>query len=84
MAWNFWNLRNKIHTHPDFSKLAIAEAFNKLQRLPRDLPHVFGFDRQVGQTRHAFVARHDQSAAQACSPGWNDHAIWGHMRNVEV
>lgn len=60
----------EIHTHPDLSKLAIAETFDELQRLPRDLPHIFGFDGQVGQTGHAFVARHDQPATQTCSPGW--------------
>lgn len=66
----------KIRTHPDLSELAIAETFDELQRLSRDLPYVFGFDGQVGQTRHAFVARNDQSAAQSCSPRWINHAVW--------
>lgn len=65
----------KIRTHPDLSKLAVAETFDELQRLPRDLPHVFGLDGQVSKTRHAFVARCDQAAAQPCSPGWFDHAV---------
>lgn len=60
----------EIHTHPDLSELAIAETLDELQRLPRDLPHVFGFDGEVGQTRHAFVARHDETAAQPRRPGW--------------
>ena len=62
--------QKKIRTHPDLSELAVAETLDELQRLPRDLPHVFGFDGQVGQTGHAFVARHDQSAAQPRGPGW--------------
>lgn len=66
----------KIRTHPDLPKLAVAETFDELQRLPWDLPHVFGFDGQVGQAGHAFVARHDQSAAQPRSPGWINHAVW--------
>lgn len=66
----------KIRTHPDLPKLAIAKTFDELQRLPRDLPRVFGFDGQVSQTRHALVARHDQSAAQPCRPGWINHFRW--------
>lgn len=62
--------QKKIRTHPDLSELAVAETLDELQRLPRDLPHVFGFDGQVGQTGHAFVARHDQSAAQPRGPSW--------------
>lgn len=65
--------KEKVHTHPDLPKLAVPQTFDELQRLSRDLPHVFGFDGQVGQTRHAFVARHDQAAAQPRSPGWNHH-----------
>jgi len=64
----------KLRTHPDLSELAVAETLDELQRLPRDLPHVFGFDGQVGQTRHAFVTRYDESAAQPRRPGWINHA----------
>ena len=68
-----------VHTHPDLSELAVPETFDELQRLSRDLPHVFGFDGQVGEAGHALVARHNQAAAQSCSPSWIEHAVGIHQ-----
>ena len=36
-----------IRTHPNLPKLPVPKTLDELQRLPRNLPHVFGFDRQV-------------------------------------
>ena len=47
----------------------MAQALDELQGLPGDLPHVFGFDGQVGEAGHALVARDDQAAAQPRGPG---------------
>lgn len=58
------------HTHPNLPELAVAQALYKLQWLPWDLPHIFGFDRQVGKPWHPFVARDHQATAKPCCPLW--------------
>lgn len=55
-------------THPDFPELPIAQFLEELEGLAGDLPHVFGFDREVGQLGRSFVARHGQAAAQPSCP----------------
>lgn len=57
------SIRELIRTHPDLSELAVPQALDELKRLPRDFPHVFGFDGQIGKARHAFVTGDYQSAA---------------------
>lgn len=56
-----------IHTHPDLPKLPVPKTLDELQRFPWDLPHIFGFDRQVGQARHPFVAGNHQATAETSS-----------------
>lgn len=53
-----------IRTHPDLPKLPVPKTLDQLQRLPRDLPHIFGFDRQVSEAGHPFVAGNHQATAE--------------------
>ncbi|TNN85422.1 hypothetical protein EYF80_004444 [Liparis tanakae] len=53
-----------LRTHPDLPKLPVSEPLDELQRLPRDLPHVFGFNGQVGEARHPFMAGNHQATAE--------------------
>lgn len=55
---------DSIRTHPNLPKLPIPETLDQLQRLPWDLPHVFGFDGQVSEAGHAFVAGNHQATAE--------------------
>lgn len=55
-------------THPHFPELPVAQLLEQLQGLAGDLPHVFGFDRQVGQFGGPLGARHGQAAAQPGRP----------------
>lgn len=55
-------------THPHFPKLPVAQLLEELEGLAGDLPHIFGFDREVGQFGRSFMARHGQAAAQPSRP----------------
>lgn len=55
-------------THPHFPELPVAQLLEELEGLAGDLPHVFGFDREVGQLGRSLVARHGQAAAQPGRP----------------
>lgn len=72
----------KGHTHPNLPELAVAQALYELQWLPRNLPHIFGFDRQVSEPWHPFVARDDQATAKPCCPLWARTQTQRNIHNV--
>lgn len=75
-----------IRTHPDLPKLPVPKTLDQLQRLPWDLPHVFGFDRQVGEAGHPFVAGNHQAAAETRGPvcGRTDGSVEKQMCRVST
>lgn len=90
MAWDEGSMHseggNAGPTHPHFPELPVAQLLQQLQGLAGDLPHVFGFDRQVGQLWGPFGARHGQAAAQPgrplCAPRGQASARRGGIRAI--